>query len=85
VGFACLPRQAPIPSLPQAERYEMDIDDENHFEYALGFAVVRRWADLSRETQRILFDEATAGDDSLREGLATFLREKHLKTTHPNK
>jgi hypothetical protein len=46
---------------------------------------VRRWADLSRETQRLLFDEATAGDESLREGLATFLHEKHLKTTHPNK
>ncbi len=45
----------------------MAADDENHFEYALGFAVVRRWADLSRETQQLLFDEATAGDDSLRD------------------
>jgi hypothetical protein len=62
---------------------EVDVDDEKHFEYALGFAVVRRWADLSRETQQLLFDEATAGDDSLREGLATFLHGKHLKTTHP--
>jgi hypothetical protein len=35
----------------------MDIDDENHFEYALGFAVVRRWADLSRETQRMTASE----------------------------
>ena len=41
---------------------EVDVDDEKHFEYALGFAVVRRWADLSRETQQLLFDEATAGD-----------------------
>jgi hypothetical protein len=48
----------------------MAIDDENHWEYALGFAIVRRWADLSRETQNILSDEATAGDDSLRKGLA---------------
>lgn len=63
----------------------MDIDDENHFEYALGFAIVRRWADLSRKTQRLLFDEATAGDDSLREGLATFLHEKHPKTSSPIK
>jgi hypothetical protein len=60
----------------------MDIDDENHFEYALGFAIVRRWADLSRKTQRLLFEEATAGDDSLREGLAAFLHEKHPKTSH---
>jgi hypothetical protein len=56
----------------------MDIDDENHFEYALGFAIVRRWAELSRETQQLLFEEATAGDNSL----ATFLHEKHPKTTH---
>jgi hypothetical protein len=60
----------------------MDSDDENHYEYALGFAIVRRWADLSSETQRLLFDEATAGDDSLREGLATFLHNKHPKTSH---
>lgn len=60
----------------------MDIDDENHYEYALGFAVVRRWAGLSREAQQLLFDEATAGDDSLREGLATFLHAKHPKTAH---
>jgi hypothetical protein len=46
----------------------MNTDEEKHFEYALGFAVVRRWTDLSRETQQLLFDEATAGDDSLREG-----------------
>jgi hypothetical protein len=61
----------------------MDTDEEKHFEYALGFTVVRRWADLSRETQQLLFDEATAGDDSLREGLATFLHERHRNTTHP--
>jgi hypothetical protein len=58
----------------------MAADVENHFEYALGFAVVRRWADLSRETQQLLFDESTAGDDSLRGALAAFLHEKHPKT-----
>ena len=63
----------------------MTTDDESHYEYALGFAVVRRWADLSRATQQLLFEEATAGDDSLREGLATFLHEIHPKTTHPIK
>jgi hypothetical protein len=62
----------------------MDTDDEKHFEYALGFAVVRRWSDLSRKTQQLLF-KATAGDDSLREGLATFLHERDPKTTHPVK
>jgi hypothetical protein len=61
----------------------MDTDDENHFEYALGFAIIRRWGELSLETQQLLFDETTAGDDSLREGLATFLHQKHAKTTHP--
>jgi hypothetical protein len=59
----------------------MAADDEHHFEYALGFAVVRLWADLPRETQERLFNEATAGDDSLREGLATFLQERQAKTT----
>jgi hypothetical protein len=63
----------------------MDSDEEKHFEYAPGFAVVRRWADLSRETQQLLFDEATAGDDSLREGLATFLHERIRNTTLPVK
>jgi hypothetical protein len=63
----------------------MDTDEEKHFEYALGFAIVRRWADLSRETQQLLFDEATAGDDSLRKGLATFLEERHHNTTLPVK
>jgi hypothetical protein len=29
-----------------------------------------------------LLNEATAGDDSLRQGLATFLHEKHPKTKH---
>ena len=59
----------------------MKFDDENHFEYALGFAVARRWGDLPREVQELLFDEATAGDDSLREGLATFLHQRHPKTS----
>jgi hypothetical protein len=31
----------------------MAADEENRFEHALGFAVVRRWADLSRETQQL--------------------------------
>jgi hypothetical protein len=65
--------------------WKMDTDDEKHFEYALGFAIVRRWAALSRETQQLLFEEATAGDDSLREGLATLLHQKHLKAIHPVK
>jgi hypothetical protein len=55
----------------------MSTGDEYHFEYALGFAVVRLWADLRRETQERLFNEATAGDNSLRERLATFLHGKH--------
>jgi hypothetical protein len=60
---------------------EMGVDDENHFEYALGFAVARRWADLPKEAQELLFDEATAGDDSLRKGLATFLHGRGSKMT----
>jgi hypothetical protein len=59
----------------------MSFYDENRFEYALGFAVVRRWGDLPREVQELLFNEATVGDDSLRKGLAKFLHEKHPKTS----
>ncbi len=60
-------------------------DDEHHFEYALGFAVVRLWAKLPREMQERFFEEATAGDDSLRESLATFLHDHNPKTTHKTK
>jgi hypothetical protein len=60
----------------------MAADDEYHFEYALGFAAVRLWAGLPREIQERLFDEATAGGDSLRESLATFLHNRHPKTMH---
>jgi hypothetical protein len=41
--------------------------------------------DLSRETPQLLFDEAAAGDDSLRGALAAFLHKKHPKTAHPLK
>ena len=42
----------------------MGVNDEHHFEYALGFAVVRLWANLPREMQERLFNEATASDIS---------------------
>ena len=48
--------------------------------YALGFAIVRRCADLSRETQRLLFDGYRGRRQP--EGLAAFLHEKHPKTNH---
>ena len=61
----------------------MDTDEEKHFEYALGFAVVRRWADLSRETQQLLFDEATAGDDSTSRGACDLSARKASRHTAP--
>jgi hypothetical protein len=63
---------------------EMAGDDEHHFEYALGFALVRLWPDLPREIRERLFDEATAGDDSLRDGLSTFLHDRHPRTLRGN-
>jgi hypothetical protein len=63
--------------------WKMDTDDEKHFEYALGFAIVRRWAALSRETQQLRRGDCWRR--SLREGLATLLHQKHLKAIHPVK
>jgi hypothetical protein len=52
------------------------------FEHALGSAVVRLWADLPRDTQELLSDEAALGDDDLRESLAAFFPRQASKD-HP--
>jgi hypothetical protein len=48
--------------------------------YALGFVIVRRCADLSRETQRLLFEEATAGDDSQKGSRLSYMRSIPRRT-----
>jgi len=62
-------------------------EDEAYFERALGAAVVRSWAELPREIQGALFEQALAArgqaDRPLREHLAVFLHNKHPRTDHP--
>jgi hypothetical protein len=61
------------------ERIKMAANDLHPFEHALGTAVVRLWA----VTQELLFHEAAAGDNNLRESLAAFLHEKHPRAETP--
>ena len=63
----------------------MDNDNENRFEYALGVAVVRRWADLSRETQQRLFDEGPPVTTAFEKGSRPSCTKGTPKTTPPIK
>lgn len=60
-------------------------DDEAQILSLLGAAVVAEWNNISRETQRTIFERATAlgapgGDFSLRQDIATFLHDHHERT-----
>lgn len=60
-------------------------EDEAQILSLLGAAVVAEWNNLDRETQRTLFERATAlgapgGDFSLRQDIATFLHDHHERT-----
>jgi hypothetical protein len=60
--------------------------DTEHFERALGRAVLASWGELSREVQETLFERAvvagheTERDESLREQLAILLHHMHPRT-----
>lgn len=60
-------------------------DDEAQILSLLGAAVVAEWNNLDRETQRTLFERASAlggtgGDFGLRQDIATFLHDHHERT-----
>ncbi len=60
-------------------------DEEAQILSLLGAAVVAEWNNLDRETQRTLFERASAlggpgGDFSLRQDIATFLHDHHERT-----
>ena len=65
-------------------------EDEARFCEVLGEAVVEAWGELPREIQERLFERAvvlghrTERDEALREQLARFLHEHHLRTAHPS-
>jgi hypothetical protein len=60
--------------------------NQQRFTHALGGAVVHVWAEVPTEVQEKLFEHAviaghrTERDESLREQLAKFLHEHHVRT-----
>jgi hypothetical protein len=60
-------------------------DEEAQILSLLGAAIVAEWNNMSRETQRTIFERATllgapGGDFSLRQDIATFLHDHHERT-----
>lgn len=59
--------------------------DTARFEQALGGAALRIWADLPRDVQELLFEDATKVNEALRQELAVYLHDHHPRTAHPAK
>lgn len=57
----------------------------SRFVQAIGHAALRLWADLPRDLQERLFEDAVAGDEVLRHQLALYLHDRHPRTAHPAK
>ena len=61
-------------------------DTDERFALAIGRAAIHLWAELPQETQEKLFEHAvvaghrTERDESLREQLAKFLHDRHVRT-----
>ena len=53
------------------------------FQHKLGRAAIKLWADLPRDFQERLFEDAVGGDEQLRHQLAVYLHEHHPRTAHP--
>ena len=60
-------------------------EDGTQFTHIIGKAALRLWPDLPRDVQERLFEEVVAGDESLRQGLALYLHNRHPRTAHPSK
>jgi hypothetical protein len=62
---------------------------KDRYALALGIAVIDNWGTLPQDIQRQLFEAAVVAghrderDESLREQMATFLHDKHPRTSHP--
>jgi hypothetical protein len=63
-----------------------DSDNERRFVPLLGSAALHLWAELPQEVQRSLFEHAivighrSERDESLREQLAQFLHDRHVRS-----
>ena len=68
-------------------RKQMTDDPERYF-LALGAAAAELWSNLPQDLQHSLFERAvvlghkTERDESLREQLAKFLHDHHMRTQH---
>jgi hypothetical protein len=61
-------------------------NNSNHaFERLLGEAALVLWPDLPRDVQESLFETAVAGDDIMRNHLASYLHDHHPRTAHPTR
>jgi hypothetical protein len=69
---------------PASARSETDL--EGRFVPLLGAAALHLWAELPQEVQRSLFEHAVVighrleRDESLREQLAQFLHDRHMRS-----
>jgi hypothetical protein len=57
----------------------------SRFEHIVGQAALTLWPDLPRDLQERLFEDATGGDETLRQQLAIYLHDHHPRTTRPPK
>ena len=59
------------------------INNSTHeFERLLGKAALALWPDFPRGVQEDLFETAAAGDDIIRNHLASYLHDHHPRTAH---
>jgi hypothetical protein len=55
------------------------------FAQVLGHSALRLWAELPRDVQERLFEDAAGADETLRHQLALYLHAHHPRTAHPPK
>ncbi|HET7886316.1 MAG TPA: hypothetical protein VFL62_08840 [Bradyrhizobium sp.] len=60
-------------------------DNISRFQVAIGQAALGLWANLPRDVQEELFENAVGTDEHLRHRLALYLHEHHPRTAHPPK
>nr|WP_234685321.1 hypothetical protein [Bradyrhizobium sp. Oc8] len=61
------------------------MSDKGRFAVVIGKAALGVWAELPRDIQERLFEDAVGGEESLRQELAVFLHDHHPRTAHPPK
>jgi hypothetical protein len=59
--------------------------DDVRLVQAIGRAAFDLWADLPRNIQEQIFEQAAGVDEVLRHELAVYLHDRHPRTAHPAK